>query len=188
MPASKRRIKLISLLTLFVGMGILNTAHGFQVIHAETMLAEDKKIYQLNAELQHQFSNQIKDAISNGVPITVMLEMVVYRERSWMWDEDIATLKRRYEIRFQALTKKYLLKNINTGQETLINDFEGVLDILNRVKGFPLIDKNLLSDDETYYTLVRTRIDVEALSVPLRLRAYISSSWSSKSDWYTCSM
>ena len=80
------------------------------------------------------------------------------------------------------------MKNINSGFEESFVKLESMLDFLRIIEGLPLVDQNILSKQERYYALIRSRIDVEELPIPLRLRAYVSSSWDLASQWYQCAL
>ncbi len=159
---------------------------SFRIVQAETEIID--KVYRLSAEIEYEFNNQMMDALHNGVAITMAIDMSIYRERSFMWDERISSLKQIYQIRYRALTKQYMVKNLNTGFIDNFSRIEQVLEKLGVVDKFPLIDSKFLSKKGNYYTLIRARIDIESLPVPLRLRAYVNSNWKLKSPWYLCRM
>lgn len=161
-------------------------AASITVVQAESELVNG--VYQLSAEMRYQFSPQILDALQNGVPIPIALDMIIYRKRTLLWDELITELKQQFELRYLALINKYVVKNINSGFEESFVKLESMLDFLRIIEGLPLVDQNILSKQERYYALIRSRIDVEELPIPLRLRAYVSSSWDLASPWYQCAL
>jgi hypothetical protein len=52
---------------------------GFEVISASTRL--EGGVYRLSAQIEYRFSNPALEALQNGVPLTVELEMEVRRRR-----------------------------------------------------------------------------------------------------------
>jgi len=159
---------------------------AFSIEQAQTRMVDN--VYRLSANFRFELSEQIVEALHNGVPITLTLDMSIYRERSYIWDEQIASLTQSYQIRYQALTKQYMVKNLNTGLVDNFKDIQGAYENLDTLENFPLIDSKLISPDSRHYTMLRTRVDLDSLPVPLRLRAYFSSVWALSSEWYTCRM
>ena len=157
-------------------------AEGIEINNVETRLVEN--VYWLNADIDFNFSNKTLDALKNGVPITIELNIVVSRHRDYLWDETIATLQQRYQLQYHALTKQYLLKNLNSTSIQSHSSLKTALAALGNIINFPLLDKNLLEDHQQYSARMRASVDVEALPVPLRLLAYITSGWRLSSEWY----
>ncbi len=71
-------------------MASIAWAAGFDVISASTRL--EGGVYRLNAQIQYRFSEAARDALQNGVPLTIALEMEVRRRRPWVWDETVYAL------------------------------------------------------------------------------------------------
>ncbi|HKJ22131.1 MAG TPA: DUF4390 domain-containing protein [Gammaproteobacteria bacterium] len=168
-----------------IAMGLASTAAvaaGIDVRRVETKLADN--VYWLNAEIGYDFSNKALKALDNGVPITVQLDIQVSRQRNYLWDERIASLEQRYQLRYRALTKRYLLKNLNSASERTFPSLKTALAALGKVRRLPMLDKNLLDDTQRYIARIRASLDIEALPVPLRLLAYFSSAWHLSSEWY----
>ncbi len=58
-------------------------AEGFKVLGGNTQRVKD--VYQLSAEIDYTLSEPALEALHNGVPLTIEIEMEVLRERWWMW-------------------------------------------------------------------------------------------------------
>lgn len=157
-------------------------ADDITIHRVETKVTDN--VYWLNAEIEYKLSDKALEALKNGVPITIQLNIEVSRQRDYMWDENIATLKQRYQLQYHALTKQYLLKNLNSASQHSHGSLETALAALGHVRDFPMLDKNLLEDDQHYFARLQASVDVEALPVPLRLLAYITSGWRLSSEWY----
>lgn len=156
---------------------------GFDIRHARTRLVED--VYLLDADIDFDFSDQALEAMENGVPITIILEMDIRRHRRHMWDENVARLEARYRIETLPLSKTYVIENLNSGQTRAYPSFEDMVVGLGTIRSFPLIDEHLVQADERYFLHTRVRLDIESLPAPLRPLAYLSSVWRLKSDWQT---
>lgn len=158
-------------------------AAGFDVISAATRL--EGGVYRLNARIQYRFSGAAQEALQNGVPLTIALEMEVRRQRPWLWDETVYTLAQRFRLEYHALSRQYLVRNLNSGERRAFPTREGALQYMGQITDFPMLDKGLLNPNERYQGALRARLDLDALPTPLRLFAYISDDWRLASEWRT---
>lgn len=158
-------------------------AAGFDVISASTRLEGD--VYRLNAQIQYRFSEAAREALQNGVPLTIALEMEVRRRRPWVWDETVYALAQRFRLEYHTLSRQYLVRNLNSGERWAFPTREGALQHMGQIKDFPMLDKGLLDPNERYEGALRARLDIDALPTPLRLFAYISDDWRLASEWRT---
>ena len=158
-------------------------AAGFEVISASTRL--EGGVYRLNAQVEYHFSKAATEALQNGVPLTVDIEMQVRRRRSWLWDETVYALTQRFQIEYHALSRQYLINNLNSGERRAFPNPASALAAMGRIQDFPLLDQNLLTKNERYEGALRATLDLEALPAPLRLVAYLSEDWRLASEWRT---
>ena len=156
---------------------------GFRVRHASTHLVDG--VYLLDADISFDFSAAALDAMDHGVPITVLIDMQVRRQRRAWFDERVADVEARYRIETHALTDRYVVQNLNTGETHTYRDFDEMVSALGHITDFPMLDGHLLAHGTEYQVRVRARLDIESLPSPLRPLAYLSSRWRQDSDWYT---
>jgi Domain of unknown function (DUF4390) len=115
-PMTTRRARavrwLAALLTLLWSMS--GQAAGFEVISAATKV--DGEVYRLTAQIEYRFSNAALEALENGVPLVVEIEMEVRRRRPWLWDEAVYALAQRFQLEYHALSRQYVVSNLNSGE------------------------------------------------------------------------
>ena len=170
---------------LSISLLVSNTAFAeFSIQHAETRLVE--KVYQLDAKLNYQLTDEVKKALNNGVSIPLVLSIEIRRERWYIWDEKIASLKQRYQLKYYALSRQYVIHYQNTGVQKAFSSIEAALKYLGELIDFPLLDKTLVKSNDSYIVYLKTYLDIEALPVPLRPIAYFSSEWRLTSEWFAC--
>jgi len=158
-------------------------AEGFNIISANTQLV--KNVYQLEANIELNFSGDALEALRSGVPLIILLNIEVLKDRDWWWDKTIAELEQGYLLLYHALSEKYIIHNLNSGAQKNYVSLNAALHSLSNIREFPLIDKNLLEQGDNYYARIRTYLDIESLPAPMRPIAYISSQWQLESDWYS---
>lgn len=158
---------------------------GFYVREANLDLVDG--VYQLNAQFNLHFPKAAREALDSGVPLTIEVEIEVLRAR-WYWNDRIARLSQRYKLRFHALTRRYIVNNVNSGAQLTFTTLGDALASLSRLQGFPMLDQRLLPDQGRYLTRLRVSLDFRTLPLPLRTLAYVSPSWWLSSEWYEIPM
>lgn len=178
------RARLLVLLALLVLLRVTDVqAAGFDVIEASTRLGDG--VYRLNAQIEYSFSEPALDALQNGVPLTIELLMEVRRRRSWVWDETVYSLVQRFRLEYHALSRQYLVHNLNSGERRNFSTRPAALRFMGRIHEFPLLDRSLLAPDRRYEGALRAQLALDTLPTPLRLFAYLSEDWQLASEWYT---
>ena len=178
------RARLLVLLALLVLLRVTDVqAAGFDVIEASTRLGDG--VYRLNAQIEYSFSEPALDALQNGVPLTIELLMEVRRRRSWVWDETVYSLVQRFRLEYHALSRQYLVHNLNSGERRNFSTRLAALRFMGRIHEFPLLDRSLLAPDRRYEGALRVQLALDTLPTPLRLFAYLSEDWQLTSEWYT---
>ncbi len=181
MPTSVRTsTRWLALLAILLTVPVAWGA-GFEVVNAATRL--ESGVYRLNARIQYRFSGAAREALQNGVPLTVALDMEVRRRRPLMWDETVYTLVQRYRLEYHTLSRQYLVRNLNSGERRAFPSRERALQDMGQITDFPMLDKGLLNPGEYYLGALRARLELDTLPTPLRLFAYISDEWRLASEW-----
>ncbi len=154
----------------------------FEICDAESK--HEGGVYLLQAKVYYGLSQAAQDALKSGVPITLQLKTEILRQRNYLWDETIATLKQKYRLQYHYLSEQYILTNLNTNVKASYDTSESAISEISEIEDLPIIDSNLLNSAETYYGRIRVKLVVGDLPSPLRLWAYMSSEWRLKSKWF----
>jgi hypothetical protein len=156
---------------------------GVVIREAHTELKDD--VYYLEANVDYRFSRPALEALEKGVPLTLVLRIEILHERAYLWSEKIASLEQRYQLSFHALSQQYMLRNLNSGSQYTFPSLDAAVTVLGTVVDLPVIDGNLLEEGQHYSGRLMAELDVDQLSVPLRLLALVSKDWQLNSEWYT---
>ncbi len=155
---------------------------GFSVLFAETEVVDE--VVRLDAGFDLTLSPELTEAINKGVPVTINIEMEVWRKRAYWLDDEVARVVQAYTITYNDLTRSYMLDNLNSGAHFQLPSLEAALWVISALSDLPFIDSALLEPGEEYYYRIRLGVDVESLPVPLRVMALVLSRWHLTSDWY----
>ena len=144
-------------------------------------------VYELNATLNFDLPEGARAAIREGVPLTLHLEIVVKRQRSYWLDETVATLDQSYELAYRALSERYLVRNLNSGEQASYATLDAALDALRVISRLPILDQALVSPNRRHEISVRGNLDVRTMPDTLRFVLFWSDDWRQRSEWYTWS-
>ena len=154
----------------------------FEVRSASTELIDG--VYVLDARLQLVLSSEALKALNSGVPLTIELQMQVIRSRRFYLDALDAELAFRFELEYRPISQRYIVRNLNTGNQDSFATLYSALNNLGRVQRLPVIDESLLVPDRDYRVRLRALLATEQYSAPLRLLFFWRDEWQLKSDWY----
>ncbi len=153
----------------------------FEVRSASTTLVAG--VHALDARLQLVLSNEALDALSSGVPLTIELQMQVIRARRMYFDAVDAELAIRYELEYRPLSQRYIVRNLNSGDQDSFATLYSALNNLGRVQGLPVIDDSLLVPERPYRFRLRAMLNTQQYPAPLRLLLFWRSEWQLQSEW-----
>jgi hypothetical protein len=154
----------------------------FQVRSAIAELRDG--VYYLNAVIGYRLSTDATDALHSGVPLGIRLDIEIIHPRRWWFDDDSVTLRQSYQLDYHALSERYIVLNLNSGEQISFASLLSALEFIGRIERLPLIDTAVLADDRGYYVRLRASLDQEQIPGPLRMLAFWRRDWSIASEWY----
>ena len=153
----------------------------FEVRSAGTELVDG--VHRLNARLQLLLSSEALEALESGVPLTIELQIEIIRERRFYLDAVDHDLAIRYELEYRPLSQRYIVRNLNSGDQESFATLYSALNNLGRVQGLPIIDNSLLESDRNYRIRVRALLNTQQYPAPLRLLFFWRDQWQLESEW-----
>jgi len=154
----------------------------FEIRSARTEL--DGGVYYLTAQIDYRLSTDAREALLSGVPLRIRLDVELIHPRRWWFDNNDAELRQLYQLEYQALSERYIVINVNSGDQSSFGSLFAALANLGRVEHLPLIDAAVLDPGRSYDVRLRAVLDVEQFPGPLRLLAFWRRDWSIGSEWY----
>jgi hypothetical protein len=158
----------------------------FDVRSASTTVNEG--VVYLDARLQLVLSDDALAALENGVPLTIELMLEVIRERRFLPDPADATLALRYQLEYKPLSQRYIVSNLNSGEQDSFATLYSALNNLGRIQHLPVLDVSILDDDEDYRMRLQAVLSTHQYPAPLRLLFFWRDDWQLKSEWYEWSL
>ena len=141
-------------------------------------------VHILDARLQLVLSSEALNALNSGVPLTIELQLQVIRVRRFYMDALDAELSVRFELEYRPLSQRYIVRNLNSGDQDSFATLYSALNNLGRIEGLPVIDDALLASGRPYRVRARAMLQTQQYSAPLRLLFFWRSEWQLQSDWF----
>lgn len=176
------RFRTAILLGLLCLSSLVRADDDFTIRSVSTSLHD--KVYTLGAEIEYRFSDAALEALKNGIPLIILVDIRVEKQRKWWLNKTIARLQQGYLLLYHALTEKYIVNNLNSGAQENYETLGAATHALGSIRALPILDAKLVNKDGRYLVRLHTYLDLEALPAPMRPMAYISSQWRLESDWY----
>ena len=141
-------------------------------------------VHTLDARLQLVLRSEALNALSSGVPLRIELQLELIRVRRFVWDDAAAELAIDHELEYRPLSQRYIVRNLNSGDQDSFATLYSALNSLGRVQGLPVIDDALLEFDATYRIRLRALLNTRQYPAPLRLLFFWRDQWQLESEWF----
>lgn len=155
---------------------------GLEIRNASTRL--EGGVWFLSARIDYRFNRETLDALQSGIPLTFELQVELTEDRRWLPDADVASLRQEFELSWQPLSRGYLVRNKNSGDQSAHSTLFSALNDLGRIRSLPLIDAALLDKDARYEVRLRAALDQQQLPGPLRMLTFWDDDFTLESEWY----
>jgi hypothetical protein len=154
----------------------------FEIRHAESRLYQG--VWLATALIDFRLSGEALEALESGVVLTIELQVRLNRVRRFWMDKEIATLQQRFELSYQPLSERYVVRNLNSSEQDSFATLFSALNSMGRIVDLPIIDAALLEADGRYEIAIRAVLDQNRLPGPLRMLAFWGSGFRLESKWY----
>ena len=144
---------------------------------------KDGAVYFLNAVFEIDLPPYIVDSFEQGFDIPLVMEVEVYRDRSFWLDDQVVYLKQQYRLQYHPVMNSISLLNVNQGNHRYFGSLPEAVRHLSALLGYPLLDGNNLLADETYHARLRFGIDANEIPIPLKSSSLWKNDWELESDW-----
>ena len=147
-------------------------------------LSLDQDVYELDAHLDFALPDDARKAIEAGLTMRLDYEIELARVRNYMLDATVAELVQSYELSYHALSQRYLVRNLNTGEQQDFGTLQAAQERISEVRGLPVIDSALVEADRKYEARVRAALDLNPGSAALSWVLFWTDDWSVTSEWF----
>jgi len=177
-----KKLILFMMISFMLPTSVLAAAFGTPKLYCH--LVDD--IYFFDAEINYHLTDVALEALTNGVPLIMQLDIQLSRQDSWIWEPNLLEQHLRYQIKYQHLSSLFIVTDLNTQIREDFLTLEAAISFLGTLTDVSIIQRDKLIKNEQYTLELVTQLDVDVLPLPLRPFAYINPSWHLSSDTGSC--
>jgi hypothetical protein len=144
-------------------------------------------VFLLHARIEYPVNPAIRDALHDGVTLSVDLDTRIERERRFWFNADVVELTLRRELEYHAVSDRYLVRDIRSGAQKSFATLEEALTDLGTIDGWPVVVEPQLTGGH-YRISVRASLRRGRLPAAFRALMFWTDDWHRVSEWYTWSL
>lgn len=156
-------------------------AKGLNFSEVTLSLGEDNRIF-LDAQLSYELNDTTAEALENGVPLTFVTQVQMRAVDAWFWEDDVASFKLRSSLRFRPLSGLYEVRNQTSTDKQVFATRASALRFMGKIRDMAIIERAQLDTSQDYRVRLNSYLDIEALPLPMRPRAYVSEDWDMQAE------
>jgi hypothetical protein len=147
----------------------------------------DNGVFLLHARVEYPNNPEIRDALRDGITLSFDLDTRVERARRLWFDAEIVALTLRRELSYHAVSERYIVRDVRSGDQQSYATIEEALKQLGTVDGWPILVEPQL-DGGMYEVSVRAGVRRGRLPSSLRALMFWTDDWHRTSEWYSWSL
>jgi Domain of unknown function (DUF4390) len=147
----------------------------------------DNGVFLLHARVEYPVNPAIRDALRDGVTLTFELDTRVERERRLWFNASVVDLTLRRELMYHAVSDRYVVRDVKTGQQENFPTLEEAVTYLGRIDSWPILVEPQLNGG-SYLISVRAGVRRGRLPASLRALFFWTDDFRRVSEWYSWSL
>jgi Domain of unknown function (DUF4390) len=175
----------LALCVIATSAGLAGTASAAGLGLRDVAVRADEGVYELDARLDLTLGEDARKAVESGLTLRLNYEIVIDRVRRYMPDAEVAALVQRYEVNYHALSQRWLVRNLNTGEQRDFGSLDAALARIAELRGLPILDTALLPAGPEYQGRIRAVLDLSTAPAAFGWLLFWADDWSDESEWKT---
>jgi hypothetical protein len=147
----------------------------------------DRGVFLLHARIDYPVSAAITSALHDGITVAFDVEARVERDRRFWFNAAVVDLTLHRELTYHAVSDRYVVRDVRSGDQSSFATLEQALDFLGRVDAWPIVVEPQLGNG-AYTISVRAGMRRGHLPASLRAILFWTDDWARVSEWYTWSL
>ena len=181
MPASKNAERAaIGFILLLMAMAVFAQTGGFKV--SELDIRVEDKLILADARIDYALSSTATEALENGVALVIVQRLRLQQARWWWRDAVVVSQQRRYRLQYHAISRRYVLTWLESGESRSYRSLDALLLRLGRIQAWPVMRVDRLDEGGDYRLRLDTSLEVDKLPRLLRMVAWINPDWQLRSE------
>jgi hypothetical protein len=171
---------------LFLVFGFMVLPMRVQAIEpkiTDILVTNNRENVLLYARLVNGFKPEMEMAILAGIPAVFTLQLEVYQERSFVWDNKVASHEIKRTIKYDNLKKTFSIYTNGNPQPVIFSDFESAQKAMTDFNGIIAVPLSSLTKGKNYYMLIKVKMDKVRLPLHMEYVFFFVSIWDFETAW-----
>ena len=164
----------------FLALLPLHAVADFRLIAGESRAADG--FVEIRVLPSIRLSSRAAEALVKGIPLTVNLDIHLYKETRFWWHTQVAAWQYPHKIQYHALSNQFTLTRQSGNTIEVFPTLSETLDGIGPLRTREMIPGSVESD-QPFQVRARIALDYQTLPGPLRLMAFFFPSWQMTSEW-----
>ena len=172
-------------IALFVLILSCNLAQAAKASLQDIVLDSKNKNLTLSFTLEHAFSEEMKEVILSGTPITFTFSVELREIKDFWIDKKIVDIKIDHMLKYNALKKEFVIKRSGEIDEVLVTkSFVEAQSLMSTIRSLKILPFNWLENGNRYQIATKAELSKANLPFDLRTAMFFSPPWGFETDWY----
>ena len=141
----------------------------------------------VNFRVEGCFTEDLEQAILNGIPTTFKFLAALDRVRSWWGDKELISLETTHTVKYNNLKNEFVItRSEHEGSPLVVNSLAEAEKIMAEVENLKIAERDILEKDHRYQ--VEIKAELSKITLPFYLHyvfRFFLFLWDFETDWYT---
>ena len=144
---------------------------------------KDDLIY-LSMQASFDLPDFLITAVNTGIQLNFIADIEILKKRALLANKKLLISAWHKKLHFHALTRHYVVEDLNLNQQANFNSLGSALIFLGRYDNIAIAEKSSPALSQATHMRVRVKLSRADLPLLLRLKSYLSYPGPLSSDWH----
>ena len=171
------------ILFLLIFMITMFSARAEYIDFRDFKMQGNPKSFHVSTRVEFELTEYLANALKNGVTLNARVQFRLGEHRSWWFNKDTPLLTVKYQLKYHALSRHYLLSKNDTNEHWNFSNLSATLRKLGELRKYKLPDiSGLLNKEEENYILAVADLAPATLNLPLKFQSLFSDQYKLTSE------
>lgn len=163
----------------------VSPAWGEEAKLKDIVLTNTSDYYEVYFTVTNCFTEEMREAIDNGVPTRFTFFVELREVRELWWDRQIVSHKINHEIHYEGLKNVYTVK-LSEAEDKILSfeEFKDAKNAMSQIKGVKVVELDQLETGQHYQVRIMAELDKIRLPFYLHYVFFFLSLWDFETPWY----
>jgi len=136
--------------------------------------------------IKNDKSNELEQALHNGIPMHFTFFIELFRTRDNWPDEELTSMEFSHTLKYDTLKDRYQLQiEEQKNRKATYESLEEAMQVMNDINGLKVIELTKLQPDSSYELRMKAELYEKTLPMNLHYVIPFISLWDMETDWHT---